>query len=160
MISIDEASRIIRGHQRSPPVQTVPIATDLGLRVFRVGGWPDNLSGKLKRDRDAGGQSGFAIFVNGNHPEVRRRFTIAHEISHFVLHQDMVGDELLDDALYRSGLSNSIEAAANRMAADILMPWHLLNKAIDSGVDTIPELAKKFDVSRSAMSIRLGVPYE
>src|SRR3546814_3829002 len=29
-----------------------------------------------------------------------------------------------DDAMYRSNLSSAVEVQANRMAADILMPWH------------------------------------
>jgi IrrE N-terminal-like domain len=160
MLTLADAQEIIRAHQISPPVETVPIAESLGLKVYRVTGWPDRLSGKIARNSERGGPSGYAIYVNAEHPRVRRRFTTAHEIAHFVLHRDLIGDELLDDALYRSGLSNREEAEANRMAADILMPWHLLNKAIESGMDTVPQLARHFDVSNSAMSIRLGVPYE
>jgi Zn-dependent peptidase ImmA (M78 family) len=66
----------------------------------------------------------------------------------------------VDDALYRSRLSNNIEAQANRQAADILMPFHLINPLIDSGITDIQKLAERFHVSASAMSIRLGVPYE
>ena len=63
-----------------------------------------------------------------------------------------------DDALYRSGLSNAQEAMANKLAADILMPWSLVNQKIKEGIDTVEELAQQFNVSISAMAIRLGVP--
>jgi Zn-dependent peptidase ImmA (M78 family) len=101
--------------------------------------------------------SGFDIFVNANHPETRRRFTIAHEIAHAVLHPHLIGDGITDDALLRSGLSDAVEAQANRMAADILMPWKKLNEYLDRGVTEIDDLARAFNVSPQSMAIRLGV---
>src|SRR3546814_10440196 len=72
----------------------------------------------------------------------------------------LIGDGVTDDAMYRSNLSSAVEVRANRMAADILMPWHLIREATDKGIDTVERLAEYFDVSRSTMSIQLGVPYE
>lgn len=156
MISLNEARAVIREHQKKLPVQTVDLARDLGLRVFKVPNWPNDLSGMIKRNDDNPG--GFDIFVNADHPYVRRRFTIAHEIAHAVLHPDLIGDGITDDALYRSGLSNRVEAQANELAADILMPWARLNELVDSGITDIATLADRFKVSTQAMSIRLGVP--
>lgn len=157
-MKISTALDIIKKNQISPPVQILPIAKELGLNVYSVDDWPDDLSGALQRDSSS--ESGFAIYVNAHHSDTRRRFTIAHEIAHFILHRDLIdGDTpLIDDALYRSGHSNVVEAAANKMAADILMPWRLIDRVINDGIATIPLLAKKFNVSNSAMSIRLGVP--
>lgn len=158
MITIPEAGNIITKHQRCPPIQVVPIAEELGINVYTVKEWPNDLSGKLQKDNKS--KSGFSIYVNATHPDVRKRFTIAHEIAHFILHRGLIKDELIDDGLYRSGLSNAIEAEANKFASDILMPWHLINEAINSGINSVEELAAKFNVSNSSMSIRLGVPYE
>lgn len=158
--TILDAQEIIRRHQSSAPVQVVPIAEDMGIKVYRQTGWPDTLSGMICRDKQRGGHSGYAIFVNASHAETRRRFTIAHEIAHFALHRSLIGDGIKDDALYRSGLSSAVEAQANALAADILMPWHLVNAEIAKGNDTVPLLASVFKVSRSSMSIRMGVPYE
>lgn len=160
MPTITDADKIIAKHQKKPPVQTVPIAQELGLEVYRVSGWANVLSGMIRRDKQHGGSSGFAIFVNASHHERRRRFTIAHEIAHFVLHNQLIGDGISDDGLYRSGLSSAVEAQANRYAADILMPWHLVNAEIERGNETVEGLAETFNVSQSAMSIRLGVPHE
>ena len=160
MITYAGAMETVRQYQAGPPVETIPIAHALGLEVYRVDNWPNNVSGMIERDADEGGESGFAIYVNSGHPLVRRRFTIAHEIAHFMLHKEQIGDGVRDDALYRSGLSNRMEAEANRFAADILMPWHLLTQEIGRDHDTIPKLADIFHVSNSAMSIRIGVPYE
>lgn len=156
-----EQMAVIRSHQNEWPVQTVPIANELGIKVYRISGWPKNVAGLIRRD-EQGGSSGYAIYVNADQAETRRRFTIAHEIGHFVLHRDLIGDGIVEDALLRAeGLSNRVEAQANRFAADLLMPWHLVNRAYDSGIVTIPALADAFNVSKDAMSIRLlGISWE
>lgn len=149
----DNAMKIIRKHQSKPPIQLVPIANELDLKVYRVPSFSNELSGMIKKEEDGS----FAIYVNGNHPEVRRRFTIAHEIAHFVLHRDKIGDGLTDDAMYRSGLSSKDETEANRLAADILMPWNLLADDEISGL-SVGDLARKYGVSKASMAIRLGIP--
>ena len=158
---IEDKLGAIRDHQdqNGYPVHVIPLAEALGINVYYVD-WEDSMSGKIERDSERAGESGYAIFVNKNHHPNRRRFTIAHEIAHFVLHQDQIGDGIFDDAMYRSGLPQKAEFEANRLAADILMPWHLLSKAMDAPGYTVESLADLFQVSKSAMSIRLGVPYE
>jgi predicted transcriptional regulator len=150
-----EGMEIIRKHQKSAPVQTIPIAEALGLSVYRVTSWPDATSGMIARDPERGGTSGFAIYVNAKHSEVRRRFTIAHELAHFVLHRDLIGDGITEDALYRSHLSDAVEQEANGLAAEILMPKHLVRELVRGGMRGIPELARKFNVSHQAMEFRL-----
>lgn len=157
-MTLDDQMQVIKRHQGKAPVPVIRIAHALGLQVYRASRWPNGLSGMIKRIEDEGQE--YNIYVNASHPETRRRFTIAHEIAHYILHRDSIGDGITDDALYRSGLSNRLEAQANRLAADILMPWTLLDPIIDEGNTDIPDLARIFNVSESAMSIRLGVPHE
>lgn len=152
-----EQMAIIRRHQEKVPVNVVPIARDLGLEVYRVSEWPDDLAGMIVKD-DGAARAGYAIFVNAKHHEVRRRFTIAHECAHFILHRDLIGDGIQDDALNRSGLSNRVERQANQLAADILMPRHLIDEVVRNGqaaADDVAALARIFKVSKNAMSIRL-----
>ena len=111
----------------------------------------------IKRDTEDGGESGYAIYVNANHSETRRRFTIAHEIAHYVLHKNLIRDGIVDDPLYRSGLSSLIETEASRFATEILMPTHLIRAAIRKE-SSISKLAKQFAVSSKATAIRLQVP--
>ncbi len=151
-----EKLEVIRRHQNTAPVNTVPIAEAMGVRVWTAGDWPENLLGKIMRSQSRGGSAGYAIFVNRNMPKVRRRFTIAHEIAHYVLHEEHIGDGIVDDALYRSRLSNAMEVQANKLAADILMPWHLVNPMINRGISNPAELARRFEVSEAAMAIRLN----
>ena len=35
----------------------------------------------------------FQIFYNGNHPETRQRFTVAHELAHYLLHKPELSRE-------------------------------------------------------------------
>jgi Zn-dependent peptidase ImmA (M78 family) len=99
--------------------------------------------------------------------EKRERFTIAHEIAHYILHSSRItenGGVLKDNIFYRSWLSTIVEAEANRFAADIiLMPKELLEKAyereqkeFEDPKKLIERLADLFEVSKIAMTIRLG----
>lgn len=156
-MTLKEALDVMDSHHAGDlPVQMVKFADDLGIPVYRVPNWSNDLSGMIKRTDDS--PSGFSIFVNEAHPVVRRRFTIAHECAHAMLHPELIGDGIVDDALYRSGLSNRVEAQANRLAADILMPRKRLNELIQGGMTSVTALAEKFWVSEQSMAIRLGVP--
>lgn len=156
MMSVPAAMEVIRRHQAGDlPVQMVALAGDLGIDVYTVPNWPADLSGMIARTDDT--PSGFTIYVNQSHPETRRRFTLAHECAHAILHPDLIGDGITDDALYRSGLSSRVEAQANRLAADILMPRNRLDELIELGITSVAELARRFNVSEQAMAIRLGV---
>lgn len=150
-------ARTIRGFQKNPPINVVRIASAFGLKVFNDD-LAQGVSGKIFRDAEFGGPSGFSIVINSKEPALRQRFTIAHEIAHYLLHRDKIGDGIIDDALYRSGLSSSDESKANGLAADILMPFDLIESEVRKGKKTIEELADLFRVSQAAMSVRLGIP--
>ena len=148
-----EQYEIIKAHQENTPVRVIALAKALGLSVFESTSFPDDLSGMIKKT----GEEKYAIYVNGLHHVNRKRFTVAHEIAHFLLHKDYIGDGLLDDALYRSGLGSDIETEANALAAQILLPSSLLAREPLEEM-SIRDLAKKFEVSEAAMGIRLGEP--
>ena len=112
-MTLDEQMKVVRDHQNKAPVPVIIIARELGMRVFRVSIWDNDLSGKIKKVND----EDYRIYVNADHPKTRRRFTIAHEIAHFILHRGEIGNGITDDMLYRSGLSNQQEAQANMLAA-------------------------------------------
>lgn len=150
--------RRLSSFQTEAPVNVVAFAESLGMRVYEVQDQDPNFSGMIKRDELYGGKAGYSILVNSSHAKTRKRFTVAHETAHFLLHKSKIGDGLKDDALYRSGLSTWEEVQANRLAAEILMPFPLLEKSMRSGVTSVEQLAREFEVSREAMSIRLELP--
>lgn len=148
-------TQIISRFQQSAPVDVTGLAEALGLRVWEADGLPEGVSGKLFKDRTNGGSEGYSIVVRSSDPYVRRRFTAAHEIAHFLLHRDRVGSSVVDDQWYRSNLSSREEAEANVLAAEILMPLPLLRGYMSLCQDACT-LAKLFKVSEEAMRIRLG----
>ncbi|WP_083637709.1 ImmA/IrrE family metallo-endopeptidase [Pararhizobium arenae] len=87
---------------------------------------------------------------------------MAHELSHYFLHKHMIGDGISDNVLYRSRLSDSCEAEANRLASDILMPVNKIKEIksdleVNRMADAVSLLATRFQVSEDAMRIRLGM---
>lgn len=108
------------------------------------------------------------IVVNLNHPSVRRRFTIAHEIGHYQLHRRSEDIPVfIDRAVYHrkesvAGVDYSMEMQANAYAAGLLMPEALLDEYLEDhpALDLekpadIKTLAEEFEVSRPAMEFRL-----
>ena len=158
--TLDPARKgILRRKQDRAPVKLSSIAEELGLKL-RAATLPAGISGEIRPDPAA--PAGYVIRVNRHDSPGRQRFTIAHEISHYLLHEQFIGDGITDDILYRSGISDWKEAQANRLAADILMPEALvaawLDRARALGVQDLTNyLAEKFEVSEGAMRIRLGL---
>jgi Zn-dependent peptidase ImmA (M78 family) len=135
------------------PVDPYAIAEALNIRVIEAT-LPESISGKIERDWID--NDGFMITVNAGHSEVRKRFTVAHEIAHYVLHRDLIGDGIIDNALYRDGrLGDEKERQANRYAAIILMPPRLVREAWNRGKITATDLAHEFGVSAAVADIRM-----
>lgn len=157
---LDPALReTIEAHQEEAPVRLSTVGRALGLSV-KASTLPPGISGEIRPDPAEPGK--FIIRVNRHDSDRRQRFTVAHEIGHFLFHRDQIGAGIKDDVLYRSSLSDRREAEANRLAADILMPETLMQPAIESaralGVeDLVGHLSDMFDVSEAAMKIRLGI---
>ncbi len=144
---------IARSFLDSAPVDLDSMADALGLLVQVDAEMDPSLSGLILRSRDS--RAGFRIAVNGRHSPARRRFTLAHEIAHYLLHRDHIGDGITDNVLYRSGLSDELEIQANSLAANLLMPAELVRRVYRAGLKFIAGLSQAFQVSEEAMRIRL-----
>lgn len=151
-----EALEKIEPYQKTAPVDIIQIAERFGLKVWESNDLPPGISGKLFHDERNGGVSGYSILVNRAESSVRRRFTAAHEIGHFLLHRDRIGQGISDDEWYRGGLTSHEESEANRLAADILMPRPLIHDYQKRGFANAGVLADIFKVSKAAMKIRIG----
>ena len=122
---------IIAKYQAVAPVDVVSIAEEVGIRVWEMSRLPEGVSGQIWQDPINGGISGFSIGVRTTDALVRKRFTVAHELAHYILHRNRLDGGLFEDVMYRGGLSSREETQANQMAADILMPFRLINKLLD-----------------------------
>ncbi len=149
------------------PEITIPIKIEeiVRMRGIKIMPYPlgDDVSGLLAiQDGQA------TIGYNKNEPMVRRRFTIAHELGHFELHRDQSNLFVDKEFIYRSENSGNtpanqiMEKEANAFASAILMPSDQLRKTIQrmeldfSDGESIKELARMFEVSTTAMSIRIA----
>ncbi|KQO75409.1 ImmA/IrrE family metallo-endopeptidase [Rhizobium sp. Leaf262] len=158
--SLDPSERdVIASHQSEIPVKVGELAASFGVTV-KVTTLDVGISGMIEPCQTS--QSGYKITINKHEPKHRQRFTLAHEIAHFLLHKELIGVGLTDNILYRSKLSDEREAEANRLASDILMPRSILRESIKQygqkkAADYVAPISMKFGVSEDAMRISLGL---
>lgn len=144
----------------SPPVDVYRIARNLGIEVVErpklvVQG--EEASGFLLRTR---GRT-ICVLNEDDHPN-RKRFTVAHEIGHYLLHPFQ---ETYIDWNFRNNKSSEgtdhREIEANGFAAELLMPEELIRAEVPSPLNVIEDderirgLARRFRVSPQAMTHRL-----
>lgn len=163
MVRFSEQWKILNKARDSAPTDLRVVASALGVKV-REAYVPKGISGMIEAD----GKGGHIITINANDPPTRKRFTLAHELGHYMLHRDLIGDGLDDDRLYRSteagkyhnmAVGPQEEIEANRFAAKLLMPEKLVRAKYDK-TGSARETARHFGVSEHAMSIVLGIPYQ
>lgn len=129
----------------SLPVPIQEVVKKFGLNVVEFD-FPNALSGVLKKER-------MVIGVNKNHPEVRQRFTIAHELGHFLLgHEISQGEDMIDDDFDKPVHK---EREANIFASQILIPEKLLKDEVAKNKINLKNLSEMFNVSEQAVTIRL-----
>lgn len=135
---------------------------------------PQDVSGMLVPLHSESADPKWAIVVNAEHPDVRQRFTIAHELGHLLLHRYMTphADGRLqvrfrDEESSKGSVREEIEA--NQFAAELLMPeefvrsltpkvsFDFADQAADrEAVTKLTRLAKRFGVSVQALSFRVA----
>lgn len=146
----EEANRLSEPYS-SPPIPVSEIAESVGVNVVFT----------HFRDLDDV-MSGFCdfearrLYVNAKDPLNRQRFTIAHELGHWVLHREYY---LRHPDKYpvlprfdRTDNSNPFEKEANTFAANLLVPKHLLAAVKDAPVSVLADI---FLVSREMMEFRI-----
>lgn len=158
-----EARDIIRRFDiTAPPVPVHDIAKYLELDVigYDLG---DDISGTLVIEKGKG-----FIGYNPTHSKKRQRFTIAHEIGHFVLHHSDNHLFVDKDFLIKYRSANSYtpkellqEQQANAFSAALLMPEQFIRNELAklpnlSEIELIEALSKLFEVSVPAMTYRLN----
>ena len=122
-------------------VSVVLIAENIGYQVLAFDPTEsiENVSGAIVN-------ASKTIYINGDEHPYRRRYTIAHEIGHAMLHQDRA--HIID---YRQNMINfsggsQIEDEAHQFAMELLMPaakFKTLSRALDNKAD---EIAVRFGV--------------
>lgn len=151
--SIDKIADVIRKYSNSKiPIDIMEVAKMMGLNIFQSDFSDESISGLIiPKDKE--------IHVAKKDNYERKRFSIAHEIGHYVLHYNFGKDiENKEHVSYRnsdSSLGFSIkEIEANHFAAALLMPEDELKKIWKEEKD-LENVARIMEVSIMALSIRL-----
>lgn len=152
------------------PVNLLKLASNYKITVYdadfeKLGN--KNVSGAI---RYVDGK--FSILLNKKEPEERKRFTLAHELGHFFLDNDILKSSKIHvDTLYRvcpesSYVAPKIEQETkNKLTSEneidyfagaLLMNEMILKKVFEIEHST-DKLAKMFNVSYSAMTVRLDI---
>lgn len=101
------------------------------------------------------------IYVRSHEQKFRQRFSIAHELSHYILHKDKLIRLKHIDRNGDQSLDNELEAEADQLASEILMPEAIILEWLEPiknqrlELEQIQDLAYKFRVSLTAMIVRL-----
>ncbi|NVO75041.1 ImmA/IrrE family metallo-endopeptidase [Photobacterium damselae subsp. damselae] len=153
----DYYKNIIKKYQSSYPMKLGLLAKELGL-IVKSATLPANISGEIKENQN----NEIIIKVNRHDVKARQRYTLAHEIAHFLLHRHLLGEGIRDDVLYRSQQSSTVEQEANRLAADILMPKDIIvnlyekHKENRKDIGIYEAIAEEIGLSTTAVKYRFG----
>jgi Zn-dependent peptidase ImmA (M78 family) len=138
----------------------------LKLDVFNFDFVDGQASGAIVREK---GENNWKIYVRTKDGSRRKRFTVAHEVGHFLSYQnggrsrayiDQHGS-IIDraimmrtDTLPKDPVVWEMEMEANELAGEMLMPEADVRSYVTEG-QSIEQLADHFGVSESAVTVRL-----
>ncbi|ARB85390.1 MULTISPECIES: ImmA/IrrE family metallo-endopeptidase [Yersinia] len=147
--SVDELIAFAKQHQIvTSPLDVSRLTKELGI-TMRMQPMEGEESGCLKQTRDGS----WVMTVNSLHHPHRQRFTIAHELAHYVKHT-IHTKEFIDKAFFRDGQINAMESEANRFAAELLMPEDEFKRYVTEKSKKVMDIANYFQVSSMAVRIR------
>jgi uncharacterized protein DUF955 len=131
------------------------VAADLGLEIKEVEA--ATFEGALLRI--VGSPLGTIALRRDIAEPGRKRFTLAHEIGHYVLpnQQDAVGPCRVSTIESWSRSLSSLEIDANTFAAEVLLPRTLMSSElkVPPTLDIVRDLARRFGTSLTATAVRV-----
>jgi Zn-dependent peptidase ImmA (M78 family) len=135
---------------RTLPIDPERIARAMGIEVAEES-LDSGVSGRIEKRDGRPARISLSKLVS----KVRRRFTLAHELGHFVRNPDCdleYEDFRVEDA--HPAQRSEDERFADAFAAELLMPETVVRQLVGLGVGT-KQMANEFKVSVAAMTNRL-----
>lgn len=138
-----------------PPIDLRRIVEEAGLGYEEVDYFPDDVDALIIQFPDR-----VIAAVNSNQAITRRRFSLAHELCHHLLHQDQsIFDDYvtIDSPPTATGNASSkhpMEVEADIFAGELLVPLSFLKTHFRSGL-TAADVARTFAVSEHVASIAI-----
>lgn len=157
----EAARQLLNAHGAStPPIDVRYLASKLKINIL-FEDLDDDISAFLLLKNNSA-----YIAINKSHHPNRQRFSLAHEIAHFVLHASPQKSLFVDRLVYYRNVASKSgevreEIEANTFAAELLMPELLLREELKNYGEELDEndifkLANTFGVSSEAMGYRLA----
>lgn len=139
------------------PADISVIAKSNNIDVF-ISKFDERILGAIRYNKE---KDKFQIVLNSTLNLQQRRFTLAHELGHYFLHEDILkSTDIHVDILYKTTDDKEIEKGqekeAEYFAGALLMNRILLEKTYEKVTD-IKELSELFEVSESDMTLRLSL---
>ena len=152
------------------PLPVVKLLQELGFTLYRATFKDRYQSGLIAVDsslpeKNPVFKTDRAVLVNQEDSTAHQRFTIAHEIAHYIFDFDESTQPVYYKAYNTKEQEDEAELRANRFAAELLMPTSAFVDAFDkikkeqgeifSLSTTITKLANQFDVPATAVQRRI-----
>lgn len=135
-----------------------PAEIDVEAIAYHYGAFvaKEKLSGSAARIIGKGDRA--FITVDSSGLPARQRFSVAHELGHWMIHRGKLSTLICSDKDLVTGWKvDDPERSANRFAADLLMPSFLFSPAAKNRpiiFDSVRELCTEFRTSLTATAIR------
>ena len=170
-----KAQEILEKYGLPVPVPVFELADMLNIKwklrdsndIQKIVSAEEPIAQEINRDTDILGffdKDAQTFYINNTTQSIRRkRFTMAHEIGHMILHNHNSGNNFRKAVLKQNLINppDATEAEANYFASYLLMPDNEIEKRLaytdvmPKGEELVSEMAKTFAVSPDAMRIRL-----
>jgi site-specific DNA-methyltransferase (adenine-specific) len=134
-----------------PPVRLEPILERLNMELSADPKMKEDATVVPMTDPSLGPPQAWMVYYNPGRAEARRRFTLAHEIGHVVLHGAPHGAA----AARGGGPRSPREREADSFAKNLLMPASFVHEAVRQYGNDVNRLRALFQVGAQTMSIRL-----
>lgn len=144
--ALEELAPLMPVHGRKTDVESIAEALGLTVTICPL----DNVEALLIRGARK-------IVVAGDSSRHRRRFAVAHELAHWILHGAGGALQICTEWDLLAGDRNKEEGEANQFASHLLMPSHKMDSFWRTGpgsLQLVKHIASVFDVSLTAAAIR------
>lgn len=142
------ATAVSERFELTPPVDVEGLVSKLGIDLVRA---------KLSRRFDGAiieeAPGRYVMIINSRHHITRQRFTVAHELGHWLMHRRSLEDLGVSLRLHHRR-KYEVEREANAFAAALLMPRDDVIKSYRQGL-SFQGLAQRYNVSRQSLGYRL-----